>query len=933
MKTYQQKISHLLILLILFTSLSGVVYGIEDFTSQPVYSGMEKGQALFQTLRFNDINNHWAREAIYEMSALSVMKGVNNTTFRPNGTLTYLEALTVLVRATGGEAAAQQYGENEAPDSVRNILILSAVDNWAKGYLQVALEQGIITDEEVDDIMELTPQQLNSLEEQIVTRMASFQEGDYSAQELEALQAQIRDQLENRTAWNRPVSRQQVALWVSRTLELNPSYGNQLARVYQFSDWQQIDTEKIPHVEAVLQRGIMSGVSNTAFSPRGSLTRAQMAQIMYNINDQLLARRGLTKMAGTVLNKETVTQQGTEKILFGIRNDDTTVNYLAVEPGAGRDFIVFSEGRLGLSSLLKTQQYIEYYINDAQEVIYAKAVASAVTTLEGTVELMDMNNRRLAVLDYDDQRHLFELAPNVLVSVNGKEAALQDIAYGQEVTLSLRQGNVIAIEGYLEEDPNLHGYIPPGSRTKVGDVLFANSQEIEIKVGEAREKYRIVPETRLTRNGRSANLFELKIGDRVILTFDDIYSADISEIRAEDDEKHIQGVYRGTLESVQTRNNEIILNNVTLYDQGVWKKHPDQKVKLKIDGSIYRGSTTLSLKELETNIGKEVYTAVESSYGVERAAKTLVKEGSTQIFDNKITNLQFGNGRMTVNNNYINFSPGTIVINNNRLVDRLNLEVGQTVHLASDLKNGARNAAFVAIQYGGMIDDRIDETRLVVYRGRINAISEYGITLSRMSNQLDYLRLSDNQWVAEQRPKQLTLTEDTYIFDSEIKEEIDSSYFISSRFVDPNLIKNPTLRSRIKNNHYVGKNAFVVVKESHYDGQKVEEILSINLTPNLSHTSRFVRTHHSATATVQSVDLDNEELVLGNVRNWNTLNNRWEASNGNEKISIEKAVILLNDKPVDRDNLYLIKERAQVYLVKNKNVSTQDDAYIVIIEQ
>ena len=184
-----------------------------------------------------------------------------------------------------------------------------------------------------------------------------------------------------------------------------------------------------------------------------------------------------------------------------------------------------------------------------------------------------------------------------------------------------------------------------------------------------------------------------------------------------------------------------------------------------------------------------------------------------------------------------------------------------------------------------------------------------------------------------QRPKQLTLTEDTYIFDSEIKEEIDSSYFISSRFVDPNLIKNPTLRSRIKNNHYVGKNAFVVVKESHYDGQKVEEILSINLTPNLSHTSRFVRTHHSATATVQSVDLDNEELVLGNVRNWNTLNNRWEASNGNEKISIEKAVILLNDKPVDRDNLYLIKERAQVYLVKNKNVSTQDDAYIVIIEQ
>lgn len=933
MKKYHQKISHLLVLLLLFSSLLGVAYGIEDFTSQPVYHGMEKGRSLFQAIRFNDIQSHWGKEVIQEMAALSVMKGASSTSFKPNDSLTYLEALTVLVRATGGEAEAQQYGENEAPETVRNILILSAVDNWAKGYVQVALQKGIITDQEVDQIMDLSPQQIASLEEQIAARMEAYQGGDYTPAELDSLQAQIRDQLENRTIWNRPVSRQEVALWVARALGLTPSYGNNIAKAYNFTDWRQIDTEKLPLIEAVLQREIMTGVSNRVFSPKGSLTRAQMAQILYNINDDLLGARGLSKKAGTIINKETVTQQGTEKILYGLRNDDTTMNYLAVEPASGRDFIVQSQGQLGLSSLLKTQQYIEYYLNEAQEVVYAKVVDSKVTTLEGTVALMDMNNRRLALLDFDDQRHLFDLEQNVLISVNGKEATLQDIFYGQEVTLRLRQGKVISIEGYLEEDPNLHGYIPPGSKVKVGDVLFANSQEVEIKVGDNREKYRIVPETRVTRNGRAANLFELKVGDRVILTFDDIYNADIADIRVEDDERHIQGVYRGTLESVDNRSNEIILNSVNLYDQGLWKKHPNQKVKLKIEGDIYRGSTALALRDLEREIGKELYAAVEISYGVEKAAKAIIKEGSTQIFDSRITNLQFGNGRMTVNNNYINFSPGTIVVNNNRLVDRLNLEVGQTVHLASDLKNGSRNAAFVSIQYDGMIDDRIDDTRLVAYRGKISAISEYGITLSRMSNKLDYLRLEDNRWVAEQRPKQLTLTEDTYVFDSEIKQEIDSSYFINSRFVNPDLIKDSTLRRRIKNNHYVGKNAFVVVKESYYDGQLVEEVVGINLTPNLSHTNRFVQTHHSATAEVQSVDLDDEELVLTNIRNWNTLNNRWESPSGNETISIEKAVILLNDRPVDRDSLYLIKERAQVYLIKNKNVSTHDDAYIVMIEQ
>lgn len=933
MTKLQRKISYILLLLLIFSSFSGVVYGIEDFTSQPVYYGMDKGQAFYNNLRFNDIGGHWGKEPIQEMAALSLLRGTSNTTFNPNGNLTYLEALSVLVRAIGGEAAAQQFGEMEAPATVRNILILSAVDNWAKGYVQVAMDQGIITNEEVNQIMNLTPQQTETLENQIAARLAVYEDRGYTPAELTALQNQIRTKVENNAIWNRPVSRQQVALWVARTLGLAPSYGTDMVRVYNFTDWRQIDTDKIPYVEAILQYGAMTGTSGTTFSPRGNLSRAQMAQILYNINDDLLPLRGLRKKAGTIIEQETVNQQGREKKLYALRNDDNSINYLVVEPAAGQDFVVQNQGELGLSNQLRTWQYVEYYLNEFDEVVYAKVVPSIIEELEGTIELMDMNNKRLALLDYSDNRHLFELEPNVVVTVNGKDAALQDILYGQEVILKLRHGKIIAIEGYLEEDPKLHGYIPPGSRVKVGDVLFVNPQEIEIRVDGNREKYRIVPETLLTRNGKTANLFELKVGDRVILSFDDIYNADIAEIRVEDDERHITGVYRGTLESVNTRNNEIILNNVNLYDQGRWVKHPQQKVKLKIDSNIYRGESALTLKDLEKEIGKEVYTAVENSYGVERAAKTLVKEGSTQIFDSNITALQFGTGRMTVNNNYIYFSPGTIVINNNRLVDRLNLNVGQTVHLAADIKSGVRNAAFVSIQYDGILDDRIDQTKLVVYRGRIDAIAEYGITLSRLAYQIDYLKLENNKWVEIKRPKQLLLTEDTYVFDSEIQKEIDSSYFINSRFINPDLIQDPVLRSRIKNNHYVGKNAFVVVKESTVNGEVIEEILGINLTPNLLHYNNFVQTNHSAMAEIGSVDLDNEKLVLTNIRNWNTLNNRWEAPIGEVTISIDKAIILLNDKPISRDELYRLKERAKVYLVKNKNVSTQDDAYIVIVEQ
>lgn len=922
----------LLICLMIFSSFTTVAYGIDGFTSQPVYHGMEKGQTHYQNIRFTDITNHWAKEAIQEIAALSLMKGDRNR-FSPNGNLTYLEALTVLVRAVGGEAAAQQAGEAEIPTTVQGVLIMSAVDNWARGYIQVALERGIITENEVNAIMNISPAQATALEEQIARRMEAFQGQGYSTEALNALQTQIKEQLEQQTIWNKPVSRQEVALWIARVLKLTPQYGDQLVRVYRFNDWKQMDTEKIPYLEAILQEGIMSGTNSNTFSPKGSLTRGQMAQILYNIHDRLLEARGYRKLAGTILSEETVSQQGKDRIVYALQNDDKTMSYLSVEPSTGSNFVVQRDGQQGLAALLKPKDYIEYYLNEQEEVVYAKVLPNIVTTIEGTVELVDVEHGRLAILDYDNQRHLYQLDSSIPVKVNGKDALLKDLLYGQEVEVSLRFNRIIAVDAFLEEDPNLHGYIPPGSREKVGDVLSVTQGEIQLKVTGNTEKYRILEDTRVYRNGRSASLNEMKVGDRVILSFNDIYSADVSEIRIEDDERHIEGVYRGTLEQVNVRGNEIILNNVTQYVQGAWTRHPEQKVKLKVEGSLYRGGDLLTLDQLSSEVGNEVYAAVENSYGVNRAAKVLVKNGTTQQFDSKISNLQYGTGRMTVNNNYVNFSAGTIVISNNRLVDRLNLEQGQTVHVVSDYRNGVRNAAFVAIQYDGVLDDRVDGTKLLVYRGRIESLGEYRLTLSRLTSQSSFLKLKDNVWVSDQRSKTFSLTEDTYIFDSELKQEIEAGYLINSRFFNPNLIKDATLRNRVKNKYYIGKNVFLVVKETTVGNETVEEILGINLTPNLAQKNNFEQMTHTAMAEVKSVDVEGEGLVLTNIRNWNSLSKRWEAPTGEEAISLEKAVILLNDQPIDRESLYLIKPRAKAYLVKHKSVSTQDDAYIVILEQ
>lgn len=926
MVKHYKKISVILIALILIQVIP--VFGLDGFTSNKVYQGIDRANTLLQNLRMNDISTHWGREAIQEAAALSLMRGASNL-FRPNDTLNHLEALTVLVRAIGKEEEAQKFGENQAMPTVRNFVILSVVDDWARGYVQLALQNNIITNQEVNQILNLTPQQTEALEATVQQRLAAYGEG-ITPQERNDLERQIREQLQL-ARWKRPISRQMMALWMARALELQPVYGDRMVEVYSFNDWERIDTDKISYVEAVLQEGIMTGMGNS-FSPQGNLTRAQMAQIMMNVRDDLLDKRGVTKLEGEVINLENLQQQGINKRVITIEKGDKTYEIISVEEGVS-DFLLLKNNNLQLSSGLRVGDLIEYFINNQEKVFYGRVVPEMITTIEGFIDYIDRDNYQLSLSDFDDRVHLLTGDASTEVNINGKPAAFKDLVYGLEAVLDIRNSKIVSIEGYLEEDPNLHGYIPPGSRTKVGTVLYINGMEVALNTSEGVERYEITSFTQVVRSGKAAKLIEIKRGDRIILSFDDIYSSEISSIRVEDDERHITALYRGTIEQVNERNQEILLDKVEVLKNNVWVANADSKVKLKAGEGIYVGGNKITLKELANNRGKEAYAAVESSFGVEKAVKLLLKEGGSQMFTNKISSIQYGTGRMVVSNNSINFHEGTIVIQNNRLLDTLNLEAAQSVFLTADFSNSQRTAAVVSIDYDGMLDDRIDGSRLVVYRGKIDAIGDYKVTIGRLAYQLDYLQLQNNKWVEVNRPVSVSMTDTTYVYDSELEKEVDALAFLDSQYIDPARIQDANLRNRIRNKHYLGKTAYFIVREYGEGASKAQELLAINLTPHHKFYTNRVNTDHGAIGQVQSVDLDKAEITIGSLRYWNALSNRWVAAAGTDPISIDKAVILLNDEPLSRDEIYKIKNNANVYLIKNKDVSTQDDAYILIIEQ
>jgi uncharacterized protein (DUF427 family) len=195
-----------------------------------------------------------------------------------------------------------------------------------------------------------------------------------------------------------------------------------------------------------------------------------------------------------------------------------------------------------------------------------------------------------------------------------------------------------------------------------------------------------------------------------------------------------------------------------------------------------------------------------------------------------------------------------------------------------------------------------------------------------MNYRLDHLKLTDNKWVEMSGSEKFILTEDTLIYDSELQKIIPSNSFVSSRYINYKDIKDSTLRERVKNDFYKGKTAYFVVRET----KDEKEVLALNMTPQLNEYSQNVKTHYSTIGEIKDINVDNGTIGIAKVKNYNTLNDRWE-NGSDETIDLNRSVVLLNDKPMTNDEIYKLRTKSKVYIVKNKN-SSKDMGYVLLVE-
>lgn len=473
------------IVFIIFTINTINVFAVTDpniFTDtvNNTYEGTEDAKPLINNLNFSDVSGHWAKEAITKAGALDMVKGYDKT-YRPSAYVSNQEALAFVIRVIGLEKQAQAEGERlKAQAESQN----SPLPIWSIGYLSLARNNGLITTDQYNQVISANQESLPE---------GSFRRDDNA-------------------------TREQVVNWIVQalnTIRQEPLVSNSQQSIYNYPDWENTTVEYVENVEIALDNGILKGDRNGNLNPKGALTRAEMAQLLSNMDSLYNEAVGLTKKTGTVggIKDEQTTQTGQARLERNIyiRTADGKIDVIkyimesSSSPQAlNKDAVVYNSGPVtGLSGIREGGQ-IEYLVNDTDKTVKFVSIKDKtlnVTEANGKLNKVDFVNGTIQIKDKNNKVYNYYLAEGMINSdENGNYLMLeekmrkeQDLPIGSMVNLELKNNIVTKINyagdttlsselrGVVVENNTEYGYLVviDNKGNKVTKNYYADQIEVE----------------------------------------------------------------------------------------------------------------------------------------------------------------------------------------------------------------------------------------------------------------------------------------------------------------------------------------------------------------------------------------------------------------------------------------------------------------------
>ena len=338
--------------------------------------------AFAAELTFSDIDNHWAKNEIYDMAGKWIILGYPDGTFKPDDNIIKTHAFLMFARINGYFDTENEVIIDEAIKEYEDILRENQI---TQGVAEIAflIYTNVISTEDVIDLLG------SGKENELLTR--------------------------------------EEAAYIYVKLLSDEENLNRFPLV-TFDDANNIDGKYLAYVEYVNKIGLMIGVDDNKFEPKNYLTRAQVATILSRV-DKIIYERTATKVEGLIESVDLSSN------IIELNVQGKVQTYILA-----RDFSVFENDKKVSKTVLKENDKIIMYLDDGtvekislnnvEKIVYGTYISRDIDKITAQVENVNMQ---------------YLLYKNVNIVKNGKTISINEIKENEKIELTIVNDKVTNI--------------------------------------------------------------------------------------------------------------------------------------------------------------------------------------------------------------------------------------------------------------------------------------------------------------------------------------------------------------------------------------------------------------------------------------------------------------------------------------------------------
>lgn len=597
-------------------------------------------QPVFAASNFKDITGNqysWCASQIKAMADAGYINGVSDTEYAPDSNVTNLQSIVLFARAMGSRESENSEILDLAHQQYDDVVKSASIPEWGMDEVVYMLYKGALSEAD----------------------LVTYLKGEKK---------------------DAPMNRGDVAVIITKGMNGETAAKNNTVK-YTYKDAASIPSNKSHYVQYVTDMGIMNGITDendpdvSEFQANGTVTRAQMAVMLYRAVDKCDYSFVRSKLAGIDEDEMTVTikESGEDKSYKYNSNTRFTV---AGIPASLKEFkenlpvvIQFSGDEVVSVEALSDQ---------AEETI--SAIFQGYNKMNGKYQIKVRSSKS------DSTVKTYTCAEDVPITYQGSPATIQSLKTDDPIELSLSMGQVVAIVS-SEKTVTITGATVENiaiDGDKVSMTISSGNPDYDGKT------YEVADDAVATKSSKEIEFSSVYVGDKVNLTvrYGKIIKADAT----------------ATYSSVTGTIKEVIISNtpsITVRADGKEKTY-----QVPTDCIITVNQKEGSLYDFR--VGDNVVLTTQSS------AVTKIQV-STSIINDNVTGVGSINGRVAALNTAYGFvsvlmdgydqpipvyktsNNTTVITSTGKTLDFKSIKSGDTVECRGNTTNGAFVATLIIV--------------------------------------------------------------------------------------------------------------------------------------------------------------------------------------------------------------------------------------------